>query len=129
MFLVNLNYRPIMCCLSLVITISLLFCGCSPTVSSPTDIPSEGIWPLSVMIDGRCYHTFEEEVSVPNDIEITGYIASQSAEISSGPVTDDTSNFTACVGQPYAFVDGQLVLYYNGQWNLCTPANEQIEPT
>ncbi len=75
--------------------------------------------PLSVMIDGTVYYTFSEKSDVtPTQEQISGYIRS-CEDISGMPKKDDQSNFSACVDQPYAFVEGQLLLYYSGQWNLC----------
>ncbi len=75
--------------------------------------------PPSVMIDGTTYYAFSEKYDVtPTQDQISGYIRS-CVDISGMPKKDDQSNFPACVDQPYAFVEGQLLLYYSGQWNLC----------
>lgn len=80
--------------------------------------------PPSVMVDGARYYCFSEEAqAVPGEDEITGYIRSY-VDISGMPAENDQSNFPACLEQPYAWVEGQLLLYYSGQWNVCRPVDE-----
>ena len=80
--------------------------------------------PLSVMVDGVLYYTYEEEAPAPEEAQICGEIQSRSAPISGMPTEDGTSSFDSCVGQPYAFVEGELLLCYGGRWNRCVPAEE-----
>lgn len=75
--------------------------------------------PMAVMVDGTVYITgCEKAEQEPEDKDIKGYIRS-AVHASQMPEENDQSNFDACVGQPYAIVDGQLLLFYNSQWNLC----------
>lgn len=74
--------------------------------------------PMSVMVNDVIYYTYEEQADEPEESDIAGYIQSN-VLISEMPEENDQSNFPACVGQPYAFVNGELRLYYGDQWNLC----------
>lgn len=90
-------------------------------VFSPTP-PSDN--PPAVMVNGQVYYTFSERSTVtPADADIAGSITA-CVDLSQLPVENDHSNFPACVGQPYAFVDGTLYLYYGGQWNICVPHSQ-----
>ena len=92
-------------------------------------LPANGC-PPSVMVDGTLYYAFSARTPAPEEGALSGTIRSQSVPITTVPQEDDTSNFEACVGQPYAFVDGELLLYYSGQWNRCVPAEvHQLDPT
>ena len=88
-----------------------------------------GIQVMTVMVDGALYHTYGEEAPAPEADQISGQISARFVAGSVLPKEDDTSNFEACVGQPYAFVNGELLLYYGGQWNRCVPAEvHQLDP-
>ena len=80
--------------------------------------------PPSVMVGGILYLTNGGACPAPEEAQICGEIQSQSAPISGMPTEDGTSNFDSCVGQPYAFVEGELLLRYGGRWNRCVPAEE-----
>ena len=89
-----------------------------------------GIQVMTVMVDGALYHTYGEEAPAPEADEISGQISARFVAGSVLPKEEGTSNFDECVGQPYAFVDGELLLYYGGQWNRCVPAEvHQLDPT
>ena len=92
----------------------LLVAGCIPRISNWT-------CPMAVMVNGQIYTTGTQKASlVPESSQISGYIRS-AVSISTMPTENDQSNFQACVDQPYAFVNGMLLLYYGGQWNTCHP--------
>ena len=105
-----------------VICLILLLSACqnptAPTVDN-ADITIPNVKPFSVMIDGVLYCTWGQKAEVPEHISPSGKIESCSCTPAQSPVIDNTSNFDECVGQEYAFVNGRLVLYFNGQWNIC----------
>ena len=91
---------------------------------------ADNVAPYTVMVDGALYHTYGEEAPAPEVGQISGEISARSAPITNVPRQEGTSNFDECVGQPYAFLDGELLLYYSGQWNRCVPAEvHQLDPT
>ena len=91
---------------------------------------ADNVAPYTVMVDGALYHTYGEEAPAPEADEISGQISARFVAGSVLPKEEGTSNFDECVGQPYAFVNGELLLYYGGQWNRCVPAEvHQLDPT
>ena len=80
--------------------------------------------PLSVMVDGKLYYTGLQRAEDVESPTISGYICYQSVASNTSPRENDTSNFSACVGQPYAFVNGEMILFYNNQWNICYLASD-----
>lgn len=80
--------------------------------------------PLSVMVDGKLYYTSSQKAEDVESPTISGYIRYQSVADNTSPGENDTSNFSACVGQPYAFVNGVMILFYNNQWNICYLASD-----
>lgn len=77
------------------------------------------VQPASVKIDGTLYYTYMKPAPTPpEESQITGYIRSCVAGTEK-PTENDQSNFESCVGEPYAMVDGQLLLRANGVWYEC----------
>ena len=96
-----------------------LLCGAWMVFSSKEDELVYDSAPLSIMVDGVLYLTGGEAVTLDFKPAAAGYITEVSVGPNTTPQKDGTSNFEACVNQPYAYVNGSLVLYYNGQWNRC----------
>lgn len=96
-----------------------LLCGAWMAFSSKEDELVYDSAPLSIMVDGVLYLTGGEAVTLDFKPAAAGYITEVSVGPNTTPQKDGTSNFEACVNQPYAYVNGSLVLYYNGQWNRC----------
>ncbi len=115
----------------LILTVCVLLITAVAIGCTFTGAPDNPNWtcPCSIMVDGVQYHTYFEKADLDTDsIAIAGNIKKQSCDISDMPTENDTSNFDTCVGEPYAWVDGQLYLRCNGQWNVCVNANTQDIP-
>ena len=99
---------------TVIVLVVILTAGCIPRVSHWT-------CPMAVMVNGQVYTTGSQKAAViPENSQISGYIRS-AVPASTMPAENGQSNFQACVDQPYAFVNGALLLYYGGQWNTCHP--------
>lgn len=65
----------------------------------------------TLMVDGKLYCcNLDKIVDAPDESEIAGRITNY-IQPSRVPETNDTSNTICCVNQPYAFVDGDLIVY------------------
>jgi len=81
--------------------------------------------PFSVMVDGQLFHTYYEKAVVdPDAIQPAGTITHASCNITAVPADNNTSNWEECVGQPYAWVDGDLILFYENEWKICYRTDE-----
>ena len=85
---------------------------------------ADSVAPYTVMVDGALYHTYGEEAPAPEVGQISGQISARSAPITNVPRQEGTSNFDECVGQSYAFVHGELLLFYDGRWNYCVHSED-----
>ena len=115
----------------LILTVCVLLITAVAIGCTFTGAPDNPNWtcPCSIMVDGVQYHTYFEKAEIDTDsIVIAGHIKEQSCQASEMPTENDTSNFSICVGEPYAWVDGQLYLRCDGQWNVCVKANSQDIP-
>ncbi len=67
--------------------------------------------PPALMVNDKLYHCkYNKIVDAPDESEIAGRITNY-IQPSRVPETNDTSNTICCVNQPYAFVDGDLIVY------------------
>ena len=114
-------------CLLTAFVLLLSLAACGPLSPEPTTEPTANpeefaanTCPCSVMVNGHTFTTFFQKADVdPDTIQPAGTITRASCSISAMPQENDTSNFETCVGQPYAWVDGDLILYCNNRWNIC----------
>ncbi len=122
---------------ALIVLLSLAACGpvsegpTTPPTGDPTAPPSSdstmaaNTCPCSVMVDGELFFTYFEKADIdPETVQPAGTITRASCDISATPKENDTSNFETCVGQPYSWVDGDLILFYDNQWNICYRTDE-----
>ena len=67
--------------------------------------------PSALMVNDKLYYCkYSKIVDAPDESEIAGRITNYIQQ-SRVPETNDTSNTICCVNQPYAFVDGDLIVY------------------
>ncbi len=74
--------------------------------------------PRSIMVGGIVYDCTEQETEAPLEQQIIGHVSS-TVERTQLPAQDGQTNFSESMGQPYAQVEGQVALYYEGAWHLC----------
>lgn len=100
-----------------IFVLGLIFFHLAPGFGGGSDQP------LAIMVNGNLYlvHLGQGSKS-PTDADIAGHITS-CVDLSDLPVKNDQANFPAAQDQPYAWVDGELYLYFNEQWHLCEPKN------
>ncbi len=64
-----------------------------------------------IMVNDKLYHCgYDKIVDPPEESQIVGRITNHIPQ-TRAPETNDTSNTICCVNQPYAFVDGDLIVY------------------
>ena len=82
------------------------------------------VLPCTIMVDGSLYYTmFEEADADANSIQPSGTIKSTTKNAATAPTQNDTTNYTTCVGESYAWVNGQLLLSWGSKWVLCYPSS------
>ena len=109
--------RTVLSALIAVIVLGLVFVHIAPTFSPNSDQP------LAIMVDGKLYYVQYGQGGNPStDADIVGHITSL-VDLSVLPDKNDQANFPAAQDQPYAWVDGELYLYFSEQWHLCEPKN------
>ena len=109
---------------ALLLCLSIFISGCNlgNQVTNPTLPPTGNVAPDMVMIEGTEYIVRGKSGIVPNAELITGNITS--LKENNSPFTqDDQANFPDALNQPYAFVEGQLLLCIKGTWLICQPLN------
>lgn len=122
-----------------ILLVCLLLVGiwCAVSYYMQKNLPTySGELPRSVMIDGQIYRQVYPQ-NYPSDKRLSalaeesepdGYILRKSTDTDHLPAENDTSNFSACVGQPYVFVEGKCLVYMDGKWHLFElfPPPEQL---
>ena len=122
-------------CLLTALLLLVTLAACAPAPPEPTAEPSTmpfdnsslevNTCPCSVMVNGELFFTYFEQADIDEEtVQPAGTITRSSCDISSTPKENDTSNFEACVDQPYAWVDGDLILFYQNCWNICYRTDE-----
>ena len=104
------------------ILISLLVCMMIIVTGCASKEQADGICPYMIMVEDKFYYCYDEVIEVEN-IEVLGYITS-SVNIKYSPEENNQSNFPDCMGQPYGMADGQMMIYYSGDWHICYPVEE-----
>lgn len=67
--------------------------------------------PPLIMVNSKLYWCgYDKIVDAPDESQIAGRITNHIPQ-TKAPETNDTSNTICCVNQPYAFVDGDLIVY------------------
>lgn len=74
--------------------------------------------PRSIRIDGIVYDCTDQETEAPLEKDMIGHVTS-AVERTKLPQEDGQVNFPEAVGQPYALVEGQLIVYFENAWHLC----------
>ena len=96
-------------CLAVVIiliAIAAAFMLFQPEEEAPNDIAL----PVVMVNDKIYYCGLNKMAEAPDESQIAGRI-SDYTEPNTWPKTNDNTNVLCCVNQPYAFVDGELIVY------------------
>lgn len=82
---------------------------------------NEVCYPM-VMIDDALYYCFNDKADIVlSEDDISGTVSSVCCYGGwlSMPIEDDQSNFTDCLNEPYAVIDGNVYLHMDGKWIIC----------
>ena len=90
----------------ILIAIEAEFMLFQPEEEAPNDIAL----PVVMVNDKIYYCGLNKMADAPDESQIAGRI-SDYTEPNTWPKTNDNTNVLCCVNQPYAFVDGELIVY------------------
>lgn len=102
--------KCIFCALLVLLMFTICACNTINSVGVSTD------YPAAIKVEGEVFLLSGEVLAFP-ELEAEGYTTGYT---NTYPEEDDSCNFYREIGMPYAFYQGDLLVYFEENWRICT---------